>query len=139
MKNQMHLLFITCLAVMLFATSCKKDNLSEQTGEVLQEGTWRVSLYNDSGSDETNHYTGYSFDFGSNGTISVNTGNGNASGTWSAGNDDSQSKLILQFSTNPLEDLSDDWHIIEQTSTKIRLEDVSGGNGGTDLLTFEKN
>ena len=36
-------------------------------------------------------------------------------------------------------DLSDDWDIVERTDTKIRLQDVSGGNGGTDYLTFEKN
>jgi hypothetical protein len=39
----------------------------------------------------------------------------------------------------PFDELNDDWHIIEETSTKIRLQDVSGGSGGTDLLTFEKN
>lgn len=35
--------------------------------------------------------------------------------------------------------LSDDWDVLERTDTKIRLIDVSGGNGGTDYLTFEKN
>jgi len=29
--------------------------------------------------------------------------------------------------------------VIQQSSTLIKLEDVSGGNGGTDYLTFEKN
>jgi hypothetical protein len=61
-------------------------------------------------------------------------------GTWSTGSDDSQKKLYLTFNSPPdFNELSDDWHILEETSTKIRLEDVSGGNGGTDLLTFEKN
>ncbi|MFH6602868.1 hypothetical protein ACEZ3G_05225 [Maribacter algicola] len=35
--------------------------------------------------------------------------------------------------------LSQDWEIISYTSSKIELVHVSGGNGGTDLLTFEKN
>jgi len=35
--------------------------------------------------------------------------------------------------------LSEDWEIISFTSSKIELKHVSGGNGGTDLLTFEKN
>ena len=39
----------------------------------------------------------------------------------------------------PFEDLNDDWDFISQSSTKIELIDVSGGNGGTDYLTFEKN
>ena len=36
-------------------------------------------------------------------------------------------------------ELSDDWEIISHSATKIELRDVSGGNGGIDLLTFEKN
>ena len=38
-----------------------------------------------------------------------------------------------------LDELNSDWHIIEQNSNTIKLEDVSGGNGGTDYLTFIKN
>lgn len=37
------------------------------------------------------------------------------------------------------DELTDDWDIISYTDTKIQLVDVSGGNGGTDYLTFEKN
>ena len=36
-------------------------------------------------------------------------------------------------------ELSEDWDIITNSSSKIELMHVSGGNGGTDLLTFEKN
>jgi hypothetical protein len=47
---------------------------------------------------------------------------------------------MLSFTApSDFEDLSDDRHILEQTADKIRLEDVSGGNGGTDYLNFEKN
>ena len=61
-------------------------------------------------------------------------------GTWSTGTDDSQVKLVLAFSTPAqFADISDDWHVTERTDTKITLQDVSGGNGGTDYLTFEKN
>ncbi len=35
--------------------------------------------------------------------------------------------------------LSEDWEIISYTSSKIELRHISGGNGDTDLLTFEKN
>jgi len=38
----------------------------------------------------------------------------------------------------PFDELNDDWHILNETSTKIQLEDVSGGSGEIDLLTFEK-
>ena len=35
------------------------------------------------------------------------------------------------------DDLIDDWDFISVSNTKIELIDVSGGNGGTDYLTFE--
>jgi hypothetical protein len=40
--------------------------------------------------------------------------------------------------TNNFEDLNEDWHIVSQSSTRIELIHVSGGNGGTDTLTFER-
>lgn len=44
------------------------------------------------------------------------------------------------FTSPPdFEELTDDWDIISQTSSKIELIDISGGNGGTDYLTFQKN
>ncbi len=46
--------------------------------------------------------------------------------------------LILHLFTTDFEELSDDWDIISHSSTKIELIDISGGNGGTDYLTFEK-
>lgn len=35
-------------------------------------------------------------------------------------------------------ELTEDWNVISHTMNKIELIHVSGGNGGTDLLTFEK-
>ena len=70
--------------------------------------------------------------------MSATSGSTLVNGTWSSGNDDSQDKLYLNFTTSPFDDLSEDWHVVEQNSSTIKLEDVSGGNGGTDYLTFEK-
>jgi len=53
---------------------------------------------------------------------------------------DSDLDFNIFFASPPdFEDLSDDWDFISHTSTKIELIDMSGGNGGTDYLTFEKN
>ena len=40
--------------------------------------------------------------------------------------------------SSDFEDLNDDWDIISVTSSKVELIDISGGNGGTDYLTFER-
>jgi hypothetical protein len=131
------------IVLMVAVTSCKKDDNSSPNSAstlnlTIQQGNWKITNYNDNGNDETNHYAGYSFKFNSDGSITA-TNNGNTvSGTWSTGTDDSTVKLILSFSTTPFSELNDDWHVLEQSSTIIKLEDVSGGNGGTDYLTFER-
>jgi hypothetical protein len=61
-------------------------------------------------------------------------------GTWGTREDSGKTKLDLNFDdVNNFDELDDDWEILTQSSSKIELRDVSGGNGTTDLLTFEKN
>ena len=139
MKNKLYLsLIIGALAFV----SCNKDddsNTSSNVINIIQQGSWKITLYNDNGVDELYYFTGYSFTF-SNGTATASKNSISVVGTYSSGVDDSQNKLYLDFAANvPFNEITNDWHIIEETSTKIRLEDVSGGNGGTDYLTFEKN
>lgn len=143
---------LTCLIGIFTIVSCKKedDNPSNQTQTTVQNnvksGTWRITKFIDSGTDETNHFTGYTFTFKTSGVINANNGTNDYNGTWSItdsnSNDDSQNDLDFNINfnlTNDFEDLNDDWDFRSQSSTKIELIDVSGGNGGTDYLTFEKN
>lgn len=140
MKNIMKLSAFVVIMMMVM-WSCKKDDSSPSStiDNTVQQGNWKITLFNDSGNDETNHFTGYEFTFNADGTV-VATSNGNTvNGIWSTGNDDSQSKLVLNFgATSPFDELNEDWHVTEETSTLIRCEHISGGNGGTDFLNFEK-
>ena len=110
------------------------------------QGTWRITLFDDSGNNETAHFTGYNFTFGTN-TIIATNGTNTYNGTWSVTNDGSNDDnpggdldFNIHFSSPPdFTELNEDWHIISVTATKIQLIHVSGGNGGTDYLTFEKN
>ena len=85
---------------LLLLSSCKKDSVSANVSTTIQNGSWKISLFNDSGNDETNHFTGYSFNFGSGGAVSASNGSSSVSGSWSTGNDDSQNKLNLNFGDN---------------------------------------
>jgi len=76
----------------------------------------------------------------------ASNGTNNYTGTWSItdsnSSDDSQDDLDFNINfnlTNDFEDLNDDWDFVSQSETKIELIDISGGNGGTDYLTLEKN
>jgi hypothetical protein len=132
--------------IALGLTSCKKDELSTSTittsnvTTTVSAGTWRVTYYWDTNRDETANFNGFNFTFAASNLVSASNSLLTINGTWSIANDDSKIKLILAFTTNAnFIEISDDWHVIERTDTKIRLQDVSGGNGGTDYLTFEKN
>ncbi len=105
---------------------------------VLTSGTWYVSyFFNDT--DETTDYSGYIFTFNSNGTTQATINSNFLNGTWSNYIDGGEEKLELNYDGSNLDELEDDWEVIEYSSTQIRLKDVSGGNGGTDYLYLSKN
>lgn len=123
--------------ILITFSSCKKDNTT--TGGIIHQGTWKVTQYSSNGTDELSYFSGYELTFNDNGNAVAVKSSNSFSGSWNTGTDNSQDKLVLSFGTSPLDKLNNDWHIIEKTTTKFRLEDVSGGNGGTELLTLEKN
>ena len=129
------------------------DNSSSSSSDPLpvintvSQGTWRITNYINSGTDKTNHFTGYDFTFGTGSIVTATNGTNSYTGSWSVvidnSNDDNPSS-DLDFNmlfTSPADfaELSDDWDVVSRTDTKVQLIDVSGGNGGTDYLTFEKN
>ena len=134
------------LAAGVFFVSCSKKKQIDEIEKNVQDGSWRVTSYIDSGVDHTNDFNGYSFTFSDNGDVIAVNGGTTVSGTWSitSSNSDDDSNDDMDFNLSfaspaDFEELTDDWDIQSHTSTKIQLIDVSGGNGGTDYLTFEKN
>jgi hypothetical protein len=137
------------LLLLMFTTltlSCSKDDDNSSSinpGNVtntVTSGTWRITYYWDTDHEETSNFSGYSFSFGSNSVLTATKTGSTVTGTWSTGTDDSKTELIIAFaSPDSFVEISDDWEVIEMTDTRIKLLDVSGGNGGTDQLIFEKN
>lgn len=126
------------------------DNSAEiqQISTAAQDGTWQIISFIDSGTNETNHFNGYNFTFASGGELTATNGTTSYTGTWSISdsnsNDDSSSDIDFNIlfpvpDTNDFEDLNDDWEIVTHSDTTISLIDISGGNGGTDTLVFQKN
>lgn len=141
------------LFVLTTSSMCSNDDDSPTTStnpsdiiNIVNNGTWRITYYYDTDHEETSNFNGYNFTFGESNVLTASNGTNSYTGTWSVtdsnSNDDNLSDLdfnIAFSSPAQFEELTDDWEIIEKSSTLIKLKDVSGGNGGTDYLTFAKN
>lgn len=128
------------LVTLVFAASCKKQTINKIENSIV-EGEWKVTLYEEDGNNETSDYNDYRFKFNSDGSVTVQPGMLTViyTGTWKTEKDSDHVDFILNFSTPAnLEDLSDDWEVLSESKTKLELEDVSGGDGSIDKLTFEK-
>lgn len=116
---------------------------------IASEGQWVVTYFWDSDKDETASFTGYSFVFASNGSLIATKSATSITGQWSITADDDDDDIDddyddvdfnIAFATPAdFEELTEDWHIVSISNTKMELTHVSGGNGGTDFLTFERN
>lgn len=143
-------LLILAAASLTALTSCKKeDNPKSDTvagvTSLATDGTWKITYFFDE-SDETTNFTGYNFTFGSDNVLTATNGTNTYTGTWSVSDSNSDDDIMDELHFNVafsspanFEDLTDDWNFVEKTETLMKLSDVSGGNGGTDFLTFEKN
>lgn len=148
MKNTTFLSMLL-VALTVCYTSCTNDNSEDLTPMVVENnvksGQWRITSFIDSDNDETNHFNGFTFTFADNGNLAATNGATTYTGNWnitdSNSNDDNPDDIdfnITFSAPDDFEDLSEDWDIISQSSSRIELRHVSGGNGGTDNLVFEK-
>src|SRR5690242_7462186 len=128
--------------------SCTKNNddnggsngSATQAASVATSGDWRVTLFTDSGNDETSNFGGYTFTFNANGTVTATKGSTVKTGTWSVSS--SSNKFIIDLgvksdSNKPLGELTDDWRVLSSSATQIRLGDDNASSG--ESLTFTKN
>lgn len=153
--------FLNISMTILFAVllvSCSTDDSNDsssndtsnqiaEANQVAQSGTWRISYFWDTDKDETSNFAGYEFSFNNDGTLVAVRNTSTVNGTWSVTSSSSSSSSSGDIDFNisfavpqdsDFDDLIDDWDVISISDTKIELTDVSGGNGGTDFLTFVK-
>jgi hypothetical protein len=126
---------------MLLAVSCSKSNsFSSNTAQIASSGTWRVTLFTDSGNDETSNFSGYSFTFSNNGTVTAVKSGVTKNGTWSVSSSSNKFNIDLgpkDNTTISLGELTDDWKILSSNATEIRLGDDNAASN--EFLTFTKN
>lgn len=153
MKRLILIPALFCLFMLNVASMCSSDDNSSSANptpviNTANQGTWRVTSYTSSGTDETGNFTGYNFTFGASNVLTASNSTNTYTGTWSVTSDDSVDDdnpsndldFNIAFATPAnFAELTEDWEIVSYSSTTISLTHVSGGNGGTDTLVFSKN
>ncbi|WP_174435324.1 hypothetical protein [Psychroserpens mesophilus] len=119
-------------------TPFEGGNGSDDLTNILSDGLWFVFSYFEDADDQTSNYTGYQLDFNSAGTVVASNGSNTNNGTWMVLSNGNQ--LAIDFGTDlPFEEFNDDdWDVISVSDNEVIIQDVSGGNGGTDTLTLQK-
>ena len=88
--------------------------------------------------DETTDFNGFIFTFNSDKTAIARRGDLEIQGSWSTSGDDGTLALDLDFGDgNPLEELDEDWELIEFDGTIIRLTEEEE-DSTDEFLTFER-
>jgi hypothetical protein len=140
MKTKLLGLLMLSLTVL---SACDKNddnpaNMDVRT--VATSGTWKITYFFDDSRDQTSIFSGYAFTFGANNMLTAVKANSSIPGTWATDTDDSKSKLVIAFAgPSGFDELTEDWLVVQSTSSMIKLQHTSGGNGTIDYLTFEKN
>lgn len=135
---------ILLVVVGSMVVSCKKKQVNSIHDNMIQ-GSWRIASYTDDGVVETDTWYGDTFVFSEGGTFTI-SGVHSATGTWLVQReegDEDDKRTHLEFVMNVrgdfVDDLSEDWHVMDFSNTELKLIDRSGGNGVSDYLTFVKN
>jgi hypothetical protein len=138
MKRQFVKVALVCSLFFFSACHKSEDNIGNNNNNTdLTNGSWRVTLFTDSGNDETADFSGYSFTFNSDGTLNAVKSAVTKTGSWSKGSKFNIDLGVKSDSNKPLGELTDDWHILSISSNEIKLGDDNPASG--EALTFSKN
>ncbi len=101
----------------------------------LIDGKWKITEFRDEEDDRTTEFQDFLFEFRQDGVLVVSSENLTVEGTWNSDGDDGLIELTISLDDvdDPLEDISDDWDVIDFSASQIRLDE-----DGEETLLFEK-
>ncbi|MNQ21462.1 hypothetical protein D3C85_345820 [compost metagenome] len=103
--------------------------------ETITKESWVIPYFFD-GSEKTSSYSGYSFVFNSDKSVVATKGTLSETGQWESTVQNGVRELKIDFDTELLDKLDNNWKLFEFNNSKIRLRDV---NNSTNYLYFEKS
>ncbi|KAF2329031.1 hypothetical protein [Flavobacterium daemonense] len=115
---------------------CPENNIvTLDFTNTITNGSWQIPYYY-ADSDKTASYAGYSFTFKSDKTVIASKGASSETGQWDTKLQNGVREVQLNFNSDLLKKLNDNWKLFEFNNSLIRLRDV---NSNTNYLYFEKN
>lgn len=135
------LFYSLLLGITISVTSCdRSDNIDSNTNQIVTSGSWRITLFIDSGNNETSDFAGYTFTFNTGGNLAAMKNGNTVNGTWSVSASSNKFNIDLGPKTaanQPLGELTEDWKILSSSATEIKLTDDNASS--SEFLTFTKN
>jgi len=127
LMNHLKLISAVFIFSLFTITSCEnslaEDVSINDVAEVLSSsGEWQVTYFWDKDKEETHEFSGYTFQFKAGGVFEALKDDKLTSGSWSV-NSSSQKLIINIGQVKPLEELTDDWIILEKSDQLIKLKD----------------
>ena len=117
-------IILSALLLTALFTACDPDDASNIVNPTSNQalGKWTVTYYWDKDKEETSDFNGYVFDFQDDGILVATTASNSYNGTWLK--NDSCNKLIINIQgAYPLDEMTDDWLIMEMSGNSIKLKD----------------
>jgi hypothetical protein len=141
------------LITFFVVTACNNDDQVQtpQPGateiqDIMINGQWEITYFLESDEVKTDNFTGYTFTFTSDRSISAASASGTINGSWMVTEDDMPNVNELDnvdfnisyAAPSKFVELNEDWEIFSISETKLELTHIGGSTGNTNLLTFEK-
>lgn len=166
--KKLHLKSSLLLALAAVFLSCESDDVSDTAGRfdnldvttlsvTAETGQWKVVTFVDDDDDddddsrvETADFNGFVFQFNTDGSLLVTKEDLEVTGSWRVylddddddDDDEMEFEITLSTSNYALQELVEDWYVVEYSDNRIHLvdddEDDNGNSIDDEVLIFER-
>ena len=107
--------------------------------DVLNSGSWYVSYFYRDGNEDTSYYNGNNFNFNPNCTCTAIKNDITTNEDWDLYDESSYQRFDLHYDGDALDEMEEDWKVLEFMAAIIRLKHESNDGNETHHLNLSKN
>jgi len=139
-KQMLWLGVMTALIGAIGVYSSEKSNIGNVPQKKVNEMSfdpaafWKVAVFRAYSRGRNDDFNDYTFQFNLNGSISVFHENVREYGNWTGG----RSVLQMEFESNPLNGLNNNWTINDHSAKSISLEGADPSGTGSEILVLKR-